>query len=109
MAILNPSKTPPTGTFVKSFNGRKDDVTLTLADVIAALGYTPADGAGINELIDDRIAALLVAGTNITLNYDDAAGTLTINSTGTGGGGVTTPDGSLDFSQASQSGLTSFL
>ena len=101
MAILNPSKTPPTGTFVKSFNGRRDDVTLTLADVIAALGYTPTDGAGLattaalnaglaskvdaaglNELIDDRIATLLVAGTNVTLTYDDAANTLTINSTG---------------------------
>jgi hypothetical protein len=32
-----------------------------------------------NERIDDRVAALLAAGTGITLSYDDGAGTLTIN------------------------------
>ena len=41
----------------------------------------------INETIDDRVAALLVAGSNITLTYNDAANTLTIASTGGGGGG----------------------
>ena len=34
-----------------------------------------------NERVDDRVGALLQAGTNITLNYDDASNTLTINST----------------------------
>jgi hypothetical protein len=42
--------------------------------------------AGLNELVDDRIAALLVAGANVTLNYNDAANTLTIAATGGGGG-----------------------
>lgn len=46
-----------------------------------------------SEAVDDRVAALLVAGTNITLNYNDAANTLTINSTASGGstslGGLT--------------------
>lgn len=37
------------------------------------------------ENLDDRIANLLVAGTNITLTYDDVANTLTIASTATGG------------------------
>lgn len=32
-----------------------------------------------NEQIDDRVAALLTAGTNVTLNYDDGAGTLEIS------------------------------
>jgi len=32
----------------------------------------------VNENIDDRVAALLQAGANITLNYDDTANTLTI-------------------------------
>jgi len=32
-----------------------------------------------NERVDDRVNALLVAGTGITSTYDDAAGTLTIN------------------------------
>jgi hypothetical protein len=33
---------------------------------------------GLSESIDDRVAALLVAGTGITLTYNDIAGTLTI-------------------------------
>ena len=40
--------------------------------------------AGLPETIDDRVAALLVAGTNVTLNYNDAANSLTINSAGGG-------------------------
>jgi len=35
-----------------------------------------------NERVDDRVNALIQAGTNITTSYDDAAGTLTINSSG---------------------------
>ncbi len=31
-----------------------------------------------NERVDDRVGSLLVAGDNVTLSYDDAAGTLTI-------------------------------
>jgi len=38
-----------------------------------------------NETIDDRVASLLVAGTGITLTYNDAANTLTID----GGAGYT--------------------
>lgn len=38
------------------------------------------------EAVDDRVAALLVQGANITLTYDDVANTLTIASTGGGGG-----------------------
>lgn len=40
------------------------------------------------EDVDDRVASLLVAGTNITLTYNDGANTLTIAATG-GGGTVT--------------------
>lgn len=39
------------------------------------------------EAVDDRIATTLVAGANVTLVYDDIANTLTIASTGGGGGG----------------------
>lgn len=35
-----------------------------------------------NEAVDDRVAALLVAGSNITLSYNDAANTLTISASG---------------------------
>ncbi len=34
-----------------------------------------------NERVDDRVGSLLVAGDNVTLAYDDAAGTLTISAT----------------------------
>ena len=48
-----------------------------------------------DERVDDRVNSLLVAGSNITLSYDDAANTLTIASTasgGSGGGGGGTGD-----------------
>lgn len=34
------------------------------------------------EAVDDRVAALLVEGTNVTLTYDDGAGTLTVDAAG---------------------------
>ena len=34
-----------------------------------------------DERVDDRVSALLVAGSNVTLNYNDSAGTLTISAT----------------------------
>lgn len=40
---------------------------------------------GLSEAIDDEVASLLVAGTGITLTYNDGAGTLTIANTGLGG------------------------
>lgn len=40
----------------------------------------------LSESIDDRVAALLVEGTNVTLTYNDGAGTLTIDAAGGGGG-----------------------
>lgn len=44
--------------------------------------------ASLSELIDDRVAALLVAGSNVILTYNDVANTLTVASTGGGGGSV---------------------
>lgn len=37
-----------------------------------------------SEATDDRVASLLVAGTNITMTYNDAANTLTIDAAGGG-------------------------
>ncbi len=39
-----------------------------------------------SEAVDDRVASLLVAGTNITLTYNDAANTLTVDAAGGGSG-----------------------
>ena len=47
----------------------------------------------LNETIDDRVGNLLVAGTNIILNYDDAGNKLTISTTGAGGAGTVGPKG----------------
>jgi len=61
-----------------------------------------------NEKTDDRVAALLVAGANITLNYNDAANTLTITSTAAGGGGgdVVGPAGAVADNIAVFNGAT---
>lgn len=44
--------------------------------------------SALSEAIDDRVAALLVAGANVTLTYNDPANTLTIAASGGGGGGT---------------------
>ena len=61
-----------------------------------------------NERVDDRVNSLLTAGSNITLNYDDAANTLTIASTASGGGGIALTDLSVSQSAASGTGLLSY-
>lgn len=63
---------------VTSFAGR------TGAVVPANNDYTAAQIAGFGEAVDDRVAALLVEGTGVTLTYDDTANTLTIDAAGGG-------------------------
>jgi Concanavalin A-like lectin/glucanases superfamily len=46
----------------------------------------------LSEAIDDRVAALLSAGANITIDYNDTAGTLTLSASGAGVGGTQTPE-----------------
>jgi hypothetical protein len=46
------------------------------------------DQAELTEFIQDVTATTLVAGTNITITYNDAANTITIDASG-GGGGLT--------------------
>lgn len=52
------------------------------------------------EAVDDEVASLLVAGTNISITYNDAANTLTIASTASGG----TPAGSSGQVQFNNAG-----
>lgn len=57
-----------------------------------------------SEAVDDRVAALLAAGANITLTYNDVTNTLTIAATGGGAGlsglaTVTVPNNRLEWSQ----------
>jgi len=53
----------------------------------AAVSHTHTASAitDFAEAVDDRVGSLLVAGTNVTLSYNDVANTLTINSSGGGG------------------------
>ena len=43
--------------------------------------HTTADITGFAEAVDDRVASLLVAGSNIGISYNDVANTLTISAT----------------------------
>jgi hypothetical protein len=81
------------GSGVSSINGISGNLNIAAGSGIdvAASGNTltiTATGGGTvtNEAIDDRVAALLQAGPNISLNYNDAANTLTISASGSGGG-----------------------
>jgi hypothetical protein len=98
----------PFGTAAQYWTGQKLWATLvttvvpegtnkyyTTARALADVTWTtitgkPATFAPDPEAVDDRVAALLTAGTNITLSYDDTANKLTINSTGGGGAGTVT-------------------
>jgi len=52
-----------------------------------------------SESIDDRVASMLVAGTGITLTYDDSANTLTIDGPGNLDYGLVTGSvtGTIDY------------
>ena len=47
-----------------------------------SLGYASVLPSELNELVDDRVSSLLVAGSNISLTYNDNANTLTIATDG---------------------------
>jgi len=84
-----------------------NDTTVATTAWVTAKGYQTVTGGGaayapishthsasqvtdFAEATDDRVASLLVAGSNVTLNYNDVANTLTINSTAAGGSGTVT-------------------
>lgn len=56
------------------------------ATLLARANHTGTQAAStisdFSEAVDDRVAALMVAGTNITLTYDDTANTLTVAAAG---------------------------
>lgn len=48
----------------------------------STINVTSSNISNFNEAVDDRVSSLLVAGTGITLTYNDPANTLTIDATG---------------------------
>lgn len=48
--------------------------------------HVAADVTDFSEAVDNRVAALLVAGSNVTLTYNDIANTLTVAASGGSGG-----------------------
>jgi len=74
------------GAPVTSVFGRTGAVALTTADVTGVVNTSNlTENTNLfftNERVDDRVNALLQAGTNMSLSYNDSAGTLTINSSG---------------------------
>lgn len=65
------------------FGYETDTGILKIGDGVATWSVRPNILTALSaETIDDRVAALLQAGTNITLVYDDVLNTLTINATG---------------------------
>ena len=61
------------------------------ATLLARSNHTGTQAAStisdLAEVTQDMVGAMIVAGTNVSVSYDDAAGTLTISATGGGGGG----------------------
>jgi hypothetical protein len=91
------------GTGATTASGARTALGLGTMAVEAASSYalvahthTASQVTDFSEAVDDRVASLLVAGTNITLTYNDGANTLTIDAAA-GGGASTLPlvDGSV--------------
>ena len=87
---------------IATYNGTSGTVIKDGGKLITDLAlvshtHTAAQVTDFSEAVDDRVGALLVAGTNITLNYNDAANSLTINGSGAGAAsGITvTPAGNI--------------
>lgn len=78
-------------------DGDKGDITVSGGGTVwtvdgglfaaASHTHTAAEVTDFSEAVDDRVGTLLVAGSNITLTYNDAGNSLTIAASGGGGGG----------------------
>ena len=59
---------------------------LTTAAGSTSIAIPASQVTDFSEAVDDRVAALVVAGTNMTVTYNDGAGTLTFDAAGGGAG-----------------------
>lgn len=76
-------------TDVGKFARQLDDNSIWMLTDDSPVTWVQVNGSGLTtEQVDDRVAALVVAGTNMTITYNDGAGTLTFDAAG-GSGGTT--------------------
>lgn len=78
--------------------GLTADATAALVDTAKSRAnhtgtQTASTISDLTEVMQDLMASTIVAGTNITRVYDDTAGTITLSSTASGGGGSTSSEG----------------
>jgi hypothetical protein len=64
---------------VESVFGRTGNVTAQAGDYTTDQVAEASNLYYTDERVDDRVAALIVGGTNVTTSYDDGAGTLTLD------------------------------
>ena len=62
-------------------------------DYVDAKTWTVSDITDFAESVEDTIGTKVVAGTNVTVTYNDTTGETTISSTGGGGGAVDSVNG----------------
>lgn len=87
---------PPAGGTGLPAGGTTGQILIKTSGVDGAATWQTLDTSkitGLSEAIDDRVAALLVAGSNVSLAYNDATGQLTISASGGGGGAVSSVNG----------------
>ena len=63
---------------------RADDSRLSNARTPTSHTHTASEVTDFSEAVDDRVGALLVAGTNVSLTYNDAGNSLTISASASG-------------------------
>lgn len=63
-----------------------------------SLGYASVLPSELNELVDDRVNGLLVAGTGIALSYNDSGNSLTVNTNLTAGSGISISGATISLS-----------
>ena len=63
-----------------------------------SLSYASVLPSEFNELVDDRVNSLLVAGTGVALSYNDSANTLTVSANLTAGSGISISGATISLS-----------